>query len=224
MMRRTILVLTAVSGMALTSACVNSPERVTGEAAPVGGVSPKPSSARATPSSAPGSAPPTSPVASPPTSPSPRSSTRPVLVLGPTGLGKLKIGMSPKAATATGEIDAPVPQSGCGAAVLTSANSDDVRVIYSAERGLVAIPAYGRIATPEGIRLGSTVAQVKAAYSDFVLRRIGEDDPVDIGNRGSGFAYAGQNDGYANVHYRFRFKNGKLTELGLEHDRQNCYE
>jgi hypothetical protein len=220
-MRRTILVLAAVSGVALTAACGNSPEKVAGEAAPIGATSPTPSATAAapSPSSAPASAEPASA-----TSTSSSSGKPSALVLGPTGLGRLKIGMLPEAATATGEIDAPDPDQGCGYAALKSAKSDDVQVTYSADRGLVAIPAYGRIATPEGIRIGSSVAQLKAAYPDLVRRLTEEGDPAEIGDKESNDAFAGQKDRHKGVHYRFRFENGKVTEVGLEHDNQNCYE
>jgi hypothetical protein len=238
MMRRPILVLAAVSGVALTTACASSPEKVAGEAAPIGATS---SAAASTSSAAststspgtpkPGAPKPGAPKPGAPKSGKPQSGTpkteapkNTVLVLGPTSLGKLKIGMLPKAATATGEIDAPVPAQGCGSAALKPANSDDVKVTYSADRGLVAIPAYGRIATPEGIRIGSSVAQLKAAYPDLVRRITEEGQPAEIGDRESGDAFAGKGDEYKGVHYRFQFLNGKLTELELEHDNQNCYE
>jgi hypothetical protein len=233
MMRRTILVLAAVSGVALTTACASSPEKVAGEAAPIGASSSAAAStsSAASTSTSPGAPKPGEPKSGEPQSGEPQSGTpktdapkSTVLVLGPTSLGKLKIGMLPKAATATGEIDAPVPAQGCGSAALKSANSDDVKVTYSADRGLVAIPAYGRIATPEGIRIGSSVAQLKAAYPDLVRRITEEGQPAEIGDRESGDAFAGKGDEYKGVHYRFRFLNGKLTELELEHDNQNCYE
>jgi hypothetical protein len=233
MMRRTILVLAAVSGVALTTACASSPEKVAGEAAPIGASSSAAAStsSAASTSTSPGAPKPGEPKSGEPQSGEPQSGTpktdapkSTVLVLGPTSLGKLKIGMLPKAATATGEIDAPVPAQGCGSAALKSANSDDVKVTYSADRGLVAIPAYGRIATPEGIRIGSSVAQLKAAYPDLVRRITEEGQPAEIADRESGDAFAGKGDEYKGVHYRFRFLNGKLTELELEHDNQNCYE
>jgi hypothetical protein len=238
MMRRTILVLAAVSGVALTTACASSPEKVAGEAAPIGASSSAAAStsSAASTSTSPGKPKPGEPKSGEPKSGEPQSGEpqsgtpktdapkNTVLVLGPTSLGKLKIGMLPKAATATGEIDAPVPAQGCGSAALKSANSDDVKVTYSADRGLVAIPAYGRIATPEGIRIGSSVAQLKAAYPDLVRRITEEGQPAEIADRESGDAFAGKGDEYKGVHYRFRFLNGKLTELELEHDNQNCYE
>lgn len=137
-------------------------------------------------------------------------------MLGPRGLGKLKIGMTVKAADATGEIDAS--GTGCGSAPLKSARDADVSVMYS-DRGLIYIPAYGRIATPEGIRIGSTLKQVKNAYADFIIHTIDEE-----GFTGNGRAYAGREDGYDGVHYAFFFQDGKLDRLGLQHDEQNCYD
>ncbi|GGN50767.1 hypothetical protein FHR83_009008 [Actinoplanes campanulatus] len=216
-MRHTILVLATAAGVAAAAGCAGSPQRLDGQASPAGAATPAPPSATtAAPAVSPAVSPSVTPSsASPKPSKTSRSPTTPVL--GPTGFGKLYVGMSIKAAAATGEVDAT--GTGCGSAPLKSANDADVTVIYS-ERGLLYIPAYGRIATPEGIRIGSTYEQVDRAYSDFFLRAI----DAEGGFNGSGTAFAGEKDGHAGVHYRFAFKNSKVTELALEHDDQNCYE
>ncbi|MEV6298962.1 hypothetical protein AB0M02_06110 [Actinoplanes sp. NPDC051861] len=215
-----IMVIATGAAVALTAACGNSPEQVAGEAQPVGGASPAPSATSAGPATASPSAAPTT---AQPSSPTPsRTAGKPqsrALVLGPTGLGQLKIGMSVKDAVATGEIKAAYKGEGCGSSELRAAGSSDITVITSSDKGLVFIPAYDRIATPAGIRIGSTIAQVRAAYSDFALNPIDEED-----FQGTGRGLAGTEDRYDGVHYRFHFKNNKVAELALEHDEQNCYE
>jgi hypothetical protein len=214
-MRIKILMLpVVVAGLALSSGCTGSPEQVGGQAAPAGAATP---AASVTPSSARASSAAPSAVASVTPSRTSSSPKSPVLVLGPTSFGKLKIGMTAKAATATGEVDAPATDR-CGAAPLKSARSADVTVIYSSDKGLVAIPAYGRIATPQGARIGSTLQQVQKFHRDFAARDV-DGDWVD-----SGTGYAGWNDAYPGVHYRFDFQDGKVAGMSLEHDQQNCYE
>ncbi|WP_220147104.1 hypothetical protein [Actinoplanes hulinensis] len=133
--------------------------------------------------------------------------------------------MSVADAVAIGELkSSDVPEEGCGYSAVKVAKPKVAKVTYSTDRGIVAIPAWGRIATPEGIRIGSTLAQVKAAYPDFEWRTIGDVPEEDLGADDSGDAYSGRDDEYQNVHYRFRFNKGKLTDLDLEHDEPACYE
>ncbi|MBB4753249.1 hypothetical protein [Actinoplanes lobatus] len=212
-MRRTILIIATAAGVAAAAGCAGSPQRLDGQASPAGAATPAPPSAT---TAAPAASPSATPSSASP-KPSKTSRTPTTAVLGPTGFGKLSIGMSIKAAAATGEVDAT--GTGCGSAPLKSANDADVTVVYS-DRGLLYIPAYGRVATPEGIRIGSTYAQVDRAYSDFILRAI----DAEGGFNGSGTAFAGEKDGHEGVHYRFAFKDSKVVELALEHDDQNCYE
>ncbi|RAK28832.1 hypothetical protein B0I29_119170 [Actinoplanes lutulentus] len=140
-------------------------------------------------------------------------------MFGPAGLGKLTIGMTVAQAKATGLITNYEGGSspGCGASVL-KASPDAGSVVHSPDLGVISIPAYGRLATPEGIRIGSTLKQVKSAYDDLLAG--GVDDTLDSGN---GRAWATGDDG-DKVHYRFHFTDSKVAELFLEHDNQNCYE
>ncbi|MEV0902696.1 hypothetical protein [Actinoplanes sp. NPDC049802] len=215
-MRRTILVLAVVAAVTLAAGCSDSPENVGGQAGPVGTAAPtfSPSSA-SSPSPSMTSAPAASPSSTPSSKPS-RTST--ALVLGPTGYGKVKIGMSLDEAAATGQLKTvDRVEEGCGYSKLKTA---DVKIAHSTDRGVVYIPGEGRTATPEGIRVGSTLAQVKEAYSDFTIPDIA--GMVEF--EGDGAAYAGTKDKYTIVHYRFDFRDSKVFQLGLEHERQNCYE
>ncbi|GAA4944580.1 hypothetical protein [Actinoplanes utahensis] len=224
-MRRAILALAALSGIALTAGCAGDPQHVAGEARPAGGATAAPSTA---PAFTPAVSPATSSSPSAGSSPSPsKTSEKPkstTLVFGPTGVGKLKIGMSVKDAVATGEmgsVGAAEPSvEGCGSSVINAAKSADVKAIHSSDRGLVYIPAWGRVATPEGIRIGSTYEKVKKAYPDLVFR-VHEENFVFNGDAD---ASSGRDAGGDEVHYRFSFDDYKLVEMALEHDHQNCYE
>jgi hypothetical protein len=221
-MRRAPAIAGVMAGLFVASACSSAPERLDGQAGPVGGSSPSPSvdsspAPPPSPSSPPSASSSPSPSSASPTSKTPTSPAANRLVLGPTGLGKLKIGMTRAQAEASGLItDIDGGSEGCGAATLKA--DPDGTVTYSPNLGVIAIPAYGRIATPEGIRIGSTLKQVQATYDDF------EGSDVDeTGNFNNGRGWAGGDDGNK-VRYRFHFRDGEVEYLGLEHDDQDCYE
>jgi hypothetical protein len=228
-MQRTIMVLVAAAGVALTTGCANPPQQLAGEAGPVGAASPTPSttpavSARPSPSFSPSSSPPSPPSTSK-TSTSPKKSSQskfnrvigPANVLGPTGLGKLQIGMTTEEAEATGMVEAGEGDRDCGSWYLKPDVRGDAGVGWSS-RGVVSIAAYDEIATPEGIRIGSTLAQVAKAYDD--LTGVAADN--DGGSWGDGPALAGQEDKYGDVHYRFLFVDGAVVKMNLEHDQPRC--
>ncbi|HET6505000.1 MAG TPA: hypothetical protein VFG87_29980 [Amycolatopsis sp.] len=106
------------------------------------------------------------------TAPSPPStSTRlPVVsgsVLGPSGYGALQLGMSFEAAKATGMLaDASAPPSGCATYLLAEGSSAVSGVYISPTAGILRFEAAGA-ATPENARIGSTLAQLRAAYPDL---------------------------------------------------------
>ena len=237
-MKHTSVVVAAVAVAGLAG-CARAPERLAGEAAPIGAASPAPppspaATARPSLSSTPSlSAPPSSRPASPgATSPSATGTSTPTKkpgsarvtrvigpanVLGPTGLGKLQIGMTTTEAEATGMVEAGEGEGDCGSWYLKPAVNGDATVGWTS-RGVSSIPAYDRIATPEGIRIGSTLDQAERAYDD--LSGVAADK--DGGSWGDGPALAGQQDGHANVHYRFLFVNGAVVKLILEHDQPQC--
>ncbi|WP_152628488.1 hypothetical protein [Actinoplanes utahensis] len=138
-------------------------------------------------------------------------------MLGPTGIGKLQIGMTTQEAEATGMVEAGEGDDDCGSWYLKPDVNGDAVVGWSS-RGLVSIPAYDRIVTPEGIRIGSSLDQVEAAYDDLT----GVAADKDGGSWGDGPALGGQEDEHAGVHYRFLFVNGAVVKLILEHDQPRC--
>ena len=151
----------------------------------------------------------------------PSHSTKPapskvVDTLGPLGLGPLKLGMSPKEAKATGLIghmDAATP--GCTTGQLKGASGNQGGLYFSSDVGLAAIYAYGKLATPEGIKLGSTYAQVHKAYPKW--------SGILDGTAGRGLAAAPGNPGAG---YRIDVSDttGKVQSLALQALDQDCYE
>lgn len=134
-------------------------------------------------------------------------------VLGPTGLGALKLGMTADQAYATGVVAKPIGSKGC-----------DLRAVLATGKGVVrfdesdrvsAIPAMGDTATPEGIRLGSTVKQLMAAYPGYraVDRNMEADD--------RGYTDVPGNE---HAHYRVEARHGVVISLTLEAEKHGCYE
>jgi hypothetical protein len=79
-------------------------------------------------------------------------------ILGPTGYGTLTLGMAYPDVMATGLLE----KSSSGAWVLK--DHPEAEVCVTKAGGLMAIFADQSAVTPEGIHVGSTYAQVKAAY------------------------------------------------------------
>ncbi|GGN95415.1 hypothetical protein GCM10010112_85650 [Actinoplanes lobatus] len=203
-MRKVGLAAVMVAAAFVTGGCGQSVERLDGAAAPdgVGATSPSPS---VTPSPSPSAKPTVT-----------RTSAAP-LVLGPLGLGKLRLGMTVKEAQATGMITGyHVVNYGanCGVADFRAGSKGGVFFTPN-EMGLSNIYAYGGISTPEGIRLGSTYQAVKEAYPDFVFVI---DDRATEGN---GIA---DTPGNSKARYAITIDNGKVTALGLGAEGQLCQE
>lgn len=105
------------------------------------------------------------PSSSPPSNPTVSANDH---VLGPNGLGKLKLGMTHDEAAASGALTqfAPDPGSGCVLLHLAGRPVDPSRGdgYFSHALGIAAIFAPPGVKTPEGIGVGSTIAQVEHAY------------------------------------------------------------
>ncbi|MBW6438370.1 hypothetical protein KZ829_32065 [Actinoplanes hulinensis] len=203
-MRRTIPLLGAILGLTFAvTGCAASPEQVGGVAAPVGAA--VPTTAADTSASEPNAA---------------------SLVLGPDGLGTLELGMTRTEALATGKI---VKQSaavlaewqevneGCVPEFrLKGSQSESGWVWYQASDGLAVIPAPNGVATPEGIKVGSTLDDVRRAYpkavDDSLLEDTGRVMVKAPGNR--------------QVAYRIQMDDNsrKVASLTLQLTFQECYE
>jgi len=160
----------------------------------------------------------TSPAPSPAaTTPASPSSSATGLVLGPDGFGSLKMGMSRADAEATGETQ-PFRNEPMGAtctwrAWLKGAPNDQANegmVLYSETLGIASISAYPGVRTPEGITIGSSLADVKKAYPGL--------------NQAVGSRDYAQVPGQSQLLYRIGMYGDAVGELTLQYARQDCYE
>jgi hypothetical protein len=136
-------------------------------------------------------------------------------VLGPDGLGPLKLGMSAAEAAGTGLVPAitsePSP-GGCVWSELSGApDGEEAYAVHSATYGVAAVDAYAGVRTPEGISLGSPVTAVEQAYPDWRL------------DEGTSRGYA-RVPGNGQFVYRIAADAGAVTDLTLQHGQQDCYE
>jgi hypothetical protein len=158
----------------------------------------------------------TTPPASAPAS-TPASSPA-ALVLGPSGFGPLTLGMKLDAAEATGlltPVTGSAPDGGCDtraklAAGAGAPDGQDGTLYFSPNNGLSSITAYAGVKTPEGIGLGSTQDEAKAAYPSMTVVEESQAAWVPTGTGAT---------------YRIGFdKSGKVTSILLQSLKQDCYE
>ena len=83
-------------------------------------------------------------------------------------------------------------------------------VLYSETFGVAAIAAYPGVRTPEGITIGSSLADVEKAYPGF-QQSIGERGYVPV-------------PGNSQLLYRISVNGGTVGELSLQYAGQDCYE
>jgi hypothetical protein len=144
-------------------------------------------------------------------------------VLGPDGLGSLKLGMSRDEAEATGLVgpfrNEPNSDQCLWRSALTGAPADEGVVLHSETLGVATIDAYPGVRTPEGITFGSSLAAVRSAYPGFHMF-----DPTAVdSNLQTGRGYSPV-PGNSEAVYRIVVDDGKVVELTLQYVRQNCYE
>jgi hypothetical protein len=136
-------------------------------------------------------------------------------VLGPTGLGALQLGMSREQAQATGLVqpfrNEPNSDQCLWRSELTDAPVGTGLVLHSETLGIATIDAYAGVHTPEGISIGSSLADVKAAYPGFEAH--GESGHTGVGVPGNDQAG-----------YRIAYADSKVVELTLQYSNQGCYE
>ncbi|WP_433078723.1 hypothetical protein ACQP1P_38170 [Dactylosporangium sp. CA-052675] len=208
---------TVVLAAGLLLAACTRPQHHSGDAAPAG--------APASPTGAPVSPPPsTSAPTGPPAStsaPTSRAATASAtkdltVVLGPDGLGSLKLGMNRQQALAT-QVVASLPEAtnGCTTGILYGAHRPYEGAVWlHASEGVSAIYAFSDVHTREGLHLGSTYDELMRTYPDW--------QPVDLGQRDDrGYAKV---PGNANAVWRIETSDGKVASLALQLRHQGCYE
>ncbi|MCA0296160.1 MAG: hypothetical protein LCH96_12815 [Actinobacteria bacterium] len=170
-----------------------------------------------------GSASPSAPASSASPSASPTSSTPETPTLGPKGFGTLALGVTKRQAVATGLVAGVTGSAGtCGESKdgrLVGADpvdNDDLagKLFFSVNTGrLVIIGAMPGVATPEGVALGSTTAEVRAAYPSWKGYR--------KDNYGVGYVKA---PGNAKAYYRIYVHDDEVIELTIQSLDQDCTE
>ncbi len=132
--------------------------------------------------------------------------------LGPYGYGAVKLGMTVKQARATGDVVQKAPGGGgCSGWDLKkhATPKNSVGVYISPRVGVAAIYAAKGMKTPQGITIGSTTKQLKAAYP-----RIKKDF--------HGF-YVITVPGNKKAYYNFTVTRGKVSEYGMALHAQDCF-
>ncbi len=163
--------------------------------------------------------PPAVPPALPPIIATPSTPTAPpslsTVVLGSTGFGALKLGMTAAQAQATHLVSTAslAPGQTCRTGRLLAAPSGGApSLFYSPSLGLVAIYAYPGITTTAGIKIGSTLAQLQQAYPTWRGLQ---------GDEGVGYVAAPAS---TTSEYRIAVSNGHVIELAVQLNNEDCYE
>lgn len=96
--------------------------------------------------------------------PTPAARTDGDVVIGPTGAGKLELGMSEEEATATGQVRISPDWKSKNKANCFVAIVDEMTFHFSRHHGLAVITVPDHFRTPEGIRAGTSLTAVAVAY------------------------------------------------------------
>jgi hypothetical protein len=216
-MRRMIPILATITvGLTLMTGCGDKMQHVSGDAAPAGGIVPTTSPAAGRPATLPSTA-----ASSAAVTPSHVATTRPAttkLVLGPYGLGALKLGLTFQEAMRSGLLtggSSTRTPAGCNSDwTPKSAHGADAPVFFDGDKGIVSFTAYPGLSTPEGIKLGSSLKAVIKAYPDW-------SSFTGPGLEGRGWAKVPGSEGTV---YNITVGNGKVVHINLQLDDQECYE
>ena len=138
------------------------------------------------------------------------------LAFGPTAVGPLRLGMTVDEAMATGLIQAnPAPATGVGCVVYDwaghPAGTTTYALLFSPKYGLVRIGGRADAVTPEGIRDGSSEADVRAVY------------PYQAAPHNGSNEWVAPAPGNPNAHYWLLLSDHVVTDVRLELAVQDCY-
>ncbi|MET8148810.1 hypothetical protein ACIBSW_17530 [Actinoplanes sp. NPDC049668] len=206
---RTIPLAGTILCVALATGCTSSAPHADGETAPV--------RASAAPSAP-------VPATSKPVSFAPVTSKAPS-VIGPFGVGALRLGMTREQAEATDlTAEWTATNAGCShpthllGATGENAGNDGI-VYYSKDRGIEIIDAHPGLSTPEGIRIGSPFKAMRKAYPSW-KDVTGADHDGLVGTGRGTVPVPGNPDAV----YRIVVGNSMVVELTLQYHDQTCYE
>ena len=86
------------------------------------------------------------------------------VVIGPSGVGKVELGMSEEQATATGQVRISSDWRTKGKSTCLIETVNEMSFHFSRHHGLAAITVPDHFRTPEGIRAGASLTAVSVAY------------------------------------------------------------
>jgi len=140
-------------------------------------------------------------------------------LIGPDGLGPVRLGMSYDELVANGTVDpdAPAPAGPDCTSYGFTAGGAEASALLTAEGGVQAILTVEPTRTPEGVSTGWDIDQVRAVYPRATRRALTDTNPVHVpvaGNPGAVYSLMfvgpGPGDGFA------------LVEIALQYADQPC--